>query len=338
MKAARIHELGKIVVEEVPTPEPAPDEVLIRVHCTGICGTDVGVKNGLIPSRLPVTLGHEFSGTVQKLGTPGLGGFSIGDRVTARSTWPCGTCTLCRQGKSHLCRQKLDLGSTSDGSFAEFVTVNHKIVYPISPNVSFDEAQNFLNLACVVRAFKKVPAPMGKIVAVMGAGNTGLLFLQLMKLAGAHRCIMIGSRSFRLQLAERFGADQALDFRRSNPEQSILDMYPDGMDLVAEVTGNPNALVSCGKLVRDGGIILIMGIFGRPIEQLDPSFLYYKEPVVYGSKGAAGAEIEALRLLEDKRVEVTPMITHRFPLDEIGEAFRLFEVKAENALRIVIEP
>jgi threonine dehydrogenase-like Zn-dependent dehydrogenase len=115
-------------------------------------------------------------------------------------------------------------------------------------------------------------------------------------------------------------------------------MYPEGTDLVAEVTGNPNALVSCGKLVREGGIILIMGIFGRPIEQFDASFLYYKEPVVYASKGAAGAEIEALRLLEGKRVEVTHMITHRFSLDKVGEAFRLFEDKDESALRIIIEP
>ncbi|RJQ59927.1 MAG: hypothetical protein C4530_08405, partial [Desulfobacteraceae bacterium] len=126
MKAARVHEPGTIVVEEVPVPVLNEKEVLIRVHRVGICGTDAGVVNGRISARLPVTLGHEFSGTIERLGSRSLGGFREGEPVVSAGGWGCKECELCSQGQGIYCRKRFSLGRNIDGCMAEFIKVDYR--------------------------------------------------------------------------------------------------------------------------------------------------------------------------------------------------------------------
>ena len=156
MKAARVREAGKIVIEEVPVPKLGEKDVLIKVNRVGICGTDAGVYHGYVPAELPVTLGHEYSGTIAKLGSPSLGGLKEGDPVSAIG-WGCGACEFCQRGTPQYCKSRNSLGRTVDGCMAEFVKTDCRAVYRLPPGVSFDEGQSFLNLACATRAFKKVP-------------------------------------------------------------------------------------------------------------------------------------------------------------------------------------
>ena len=338
MIAARVHEPGKIVIEEVPIPRLGENDVLIKVHRVGICGTDVGVKNGYINAKFPVTLGHEFSGTIAELGIPSLGGFKEGAAVTAGGGWGCRKCELCQNGMALYCKDRISLGRTVDGCMAEFVKVDYREVYRFPSNVSFDEGQNVLNIACVLRAFKKVPLQLGKTVAIFGPGNAGLIMLQMCKLAGAYQAVMVGTRDFRLEMAKKFGANHVVNVKRENPVKAILDWYPNGVDVAVEAAGNESSLQSCCDVIRPGGVLVVFGIFVEKVREFDPFFLYYKEPVIYGSKGAAGAHNEAIQLLEEKRLQIIPMITHRFPLKETPEAFKIFEDKIPDALRIVIEP
>src|SRR3989339_1695265 len=156
MKAARVHELGKIVIEDVPIPELNEDDILIAVQRAGICGTDVGVVDGHVSATYPVTLGHEFSGTVAKLGNPSLTSLKEGDPVISGGGWGCGECELCHQGLGLYCKKRFSLGRNVDGCMAEFVKVDYRVVQKIPENVSFDEAQNTVNIACSMRAVKKI--------------------------------------------------------------------------------------------------------------------------------------------------------------------------------------
>lgn len=337
MKAARVQEPGKIVIEDVPVPVLTEEEILLKVHRAGICGTDVGVMKGYVSARYPVTLGHEFCGTVAKLGSPGLGGFSEGEPVAAEAGWGCGVCEFCRQGQGIYCKDRSSLGRNMDGCMAEFVKVDYRAVYRMPANISFDEGQNVVNIACAIRAFKKVPQVLGKTAAVFGPGNAGLIILQLLKMAGLYRAVMVGTRDFRLEMAKKFGADLVVNVKQEDPVKAISKWCPAGVDLVVEASGNARVLEDCSKVVRPGGAIVVFGIFSNRIPDFDPSFLYLKEPVIYGSKGGAGAFNQAIQLLEQKRLQILPMITHRFPLAETDRAFKVFSEKVPDALRIVIE-
>jgi len=338
MKAARVHEPGRIMIEEVSAPPLGEKDVLIKVHRVGICGTDVGVYRGHVPAKLPVTLGHEFSGTIARLGSPSLGGFREGDPVTACGGWGCGNCELCQKGMGLFCKHRVSLGRTADGCLAELVKVDYRAVYRLPPNVSLEEGQNFVNVACAVRGFKKIPLPLGNTVAVFGPGNLGLIMLQLLKFAGTPQAVMVGTRDFRLEMAKTFGATHVVNGKREDPTKAILGWYPDGVDVVIEATGNASCFQSCCDVMKAKGTLVSFGIFAEKVKQFDPSFLYYKEPVIYGSKGGEGGFEEALHLLEEKRLNITPMITHRFPLEETAKGFKTFEDKNENSLRILVEP
>ena len=320
-----------------PYPRSARKTCLSRFERAGICGTDVGVVQGKVSAQLPVTLGHEFCGTIAKVGSDLLTNFKEGDPVVSGGGWGCGECALCAQGKGLYCRDRFSLGRDADGCMAEFIKVDYRVVHPLPESVSFDEGQNMVNIACSVRAFKKVPALQGKSVAIFGPGNAGLIMLQLFKMAGASKTAMVGTRDFRLEMAKKFGANLAVNVKNEDPVKSILDWCPEGIDLVVEATGKANVLEDCIAVLKPGGSIVVFGIFSDRIKDFDPSFLYYKEAVIYGSKGAAGAFKEAIQLLEEKKLQILPMITHRFALEETAAAFKVFEDKVPDALRIVIE-
>jgi len=339
MKAARVYEPGKIVIEEVPLPELEENDVLIKVHRAGICGTDVGVLHGYVPAKFPVTLGHEFSGTVAKLGSPSLiSRFKEGDPVSAAGGWGCKECDFCRQGMVRFCKQRYGLGRTVDGCMAEFVKMDSRVVFRLPPSVPFDESQNFLNIACVFRAFKKAPLQPGDKVVIFGPGNIGLIMLQLIKLAGASQVIMVGTRDFRLGMAKKFGATHVVNVTQENPVKTILELFPNGADVVMEATGNPLSFPDACAVIKPGGALVSMGLFSGKVKEVDLSFLYKIEAVIYGSNGGEEGYQEALRLLAEKRLEIIPMITHRFPLEDTAKGFQTFEDKGANALRIIIEP
>jgi len=337
MKAARVYKPGEIVIEDLPIPEIGEKDVLIKVQRAGICGTDVSVVQGKITARLPVTLGHEFCGTIAKLGTDLETDLKEGDPVVSGGGWGCGDCDFCAQGMGLYCKNRVSLGRNTDGCMAEYIKVDYRAVHRMPETVSFDEGQNMVNIACSVRAFKKVPLLQGKRVAVFGPGNAGLIMLQLFKMAGAEKVAMVGTRDFRLEMAKKFGANRVVNVKHEDPIKSILDWCPEGVDLAVEASGKASVLEDCIGVLKPGGSIVVFGIFSDRIKDFDPSFLYYKEPVVYGSKGAAGAFKEALQILEEKKLEILPMITHRFPLEETAAAFKIFEDKIPDALRIVIE-
>jgi L-iditol 2-dehydrogenase len=337
MKAARVHEVGKIVIEDVPIPELESHEVLIAVQRVGICGTDVGVVDGHIAAKLPVTLGHEFSGIVAKFGTPSLGGFKEGDRVICGGGWGCGLCDLCKSGQAPYCYNRKSLGRNADGCMAEFIKVDHRAVRKVPENVSLDEAQNIVNIACALRAVKKIDLSRVKTAAVFGPGNAGLIILQLLKLSGVPKVVMAGTRDFRLDMAKRFGCDEVVNIRKEDATQTILRKFSGGVDAAFEASGTAAALQSTFDVIKSNGSVVVFGVITEKLKAFDPSFLYLKEPIIYGSKGSGGEYGEAMALIAEKKLQILPMVTHRFPLEETARAFKMVEERIPNALRIIID-
>ena len=338
MKAARVHEKDKIVIEDVPLPKLGEKDVLIKVHRVGICGTDVGVVHGYVPAKFPVTLGHEFSGTIARLGSPSLGGFKEGDLVSAAGGWGCGECNFCRNGMVRFCKDRNSLGRTVDGCFAEFIRMDYRAVYKLPSNVISDEGQNFLNIANVIRAFKKVPLQLGNKVVIFGAGNIGLIMLQIFKITGATEAAAVDTIDFRLEMAKKFGANHVVNAMREDPVKLIMDWFPGGAHVVVEATGNTLSFPRACAVIKPGGVLINIGMYSKKLSELDLSFLYEKEAIIYGSKGGEEGYEEAVQLLGHKRLQITPMITHRFPLEETAKGFETFEDKTQEALRIIIEP
>ncbi|MBW2339345.1 MAG: alcohol dehydrogenase catalytic domain-containing protein [Deltaproteobacteria bacterium] len=338
MKAARVHENDKIVIEDVPLPKLGEKDVLIKVYRVGICGTDVGVVHGYVPAKFPVTLGHEFSGTIAGLGSPLLGGFKEGDLVSAAGGWGCGECKFCRNGMVRFCKDRNSLGRTVDGCFAEFVRMDYRAVFKLPPNVVSDEGQNFLNIACVVRAFKKAPLQLGNRAVVFGTGNMGLIMLQILKITGASEAAAVDTIDFRLEMAKKFGANHVVNAITEDPVKLIPQWFPGGADVVVEATGNTSSFKKACAVIKPGGALINIGMYSKKLMEFDLSFLYEKEAIIYGSKGGEEGYEEAVELLAQKRLQITPMITHRFPLEETPKGFETFQDKTQNALRIIIEP
>ena len=166
----------------------------------------------------------------------------------------------------------------------------------------------------------------------------GLIMLQILGTTGASEVVVVDAIDFRLEFAKRFGASAVVNVMREKPVERILQLFPSGADVVVEATGNPLAFQSACDVVKEGGALIVISIFSGKAKELDLSFLYNKEPIIYGSKGAQDGFPEALQLLKEKRLKTTPMITHRFPLEETEKAFQTFEDTGSQALRVLIEP
>ena len=221
---------------------------------------------------------------------------------------------------------------------AEYVKVDYRVVHRLPPQVTFDEAQNFANIACVLRGIQKLPLPLGHTAVIFGPGNMGFITLQVLRLAGISQAVMVGRRDFRLEMAKKLGAVHVVNEIREDPVSAILNRYPQGVDIVAEASGNASCFASCCQVVKSKGTILSYGIYSEKIKELDLSFLYNKEPVIFGSKGGEGGYQLALSLLEEKKLQILPMITHRFPLAEASRGIQTLEDRNINALRVLIEP
>lgn len=339
MRAAVLSAPGELTIKDVPTPEIAPDEVLIKVVTAGICATDLEVYQGEHPASLPLTVGHEYSGVVEKAGEA-VRGLAPGDPVTSEASWGCGACSSCLEGRPDKCQSRKALGRSVDGAFAEYVRVPAAIVHKLPEGVSHDEGHMVVNLACVCRAVKRAEINLGDRVAVIGSGQAGILMTQVLKSSGAMRVALIGGgRPKRLDLARKLGADEVIAARGQAGRERLLEMEKsEDVDVVFEASGIPDQLQTALKLVKPGGKVVVFSIFGKPLNNFQANLLYFKEPAVLGSRGGAGLYPMALSLLRTKKVLVTPLTSHQFPLEEADKGFVAMAGRDPEVVRILVKP
>jgi 2-desacetyl-2-hydroxyethyl bacteriochlorophyllide A dehydrogenase len=313
---------------EVGVPEVRDTDILIKVRAGSLCGSDVHIYEwtaGYDWMPLPLTIGHEFSGEVVKVGAK-VAAAAVGDRVTAMPMMPCSRCSFCQVGKGESCLQKLTLGLRTDGVFAEYVRLTAgATLFKLPENLSFEAAALCEPLCVALKAIDLSGIKPGETAAVLGPGPIGLLTLQLLNAAGASLVVMAGTTADRrrLEIARSLGADVIIEVDGEDPVQKAMKLTGAGFDFVFEASGNPRSVPQALDMVKPGGKVILIGIHSG-LARFNPTEL------VRGKKsiiGAYGYEPEtwhrALALLSSRRVKAEEMITHRVPLAEARKGFEL---------------
>ncbi len=343
MLAARFYAPGVLRVEEVDIPEISRGELLIRNHVALTCGTDL--KMYLRGHRLanpPLIIGHEFAGTVERVGE-GAQGFEKGMRVVAANSAPCMSCHYCRIGKPNLC-DHLDevlVGFSSPGAYAEYVRLPARIVrqntHAIPENVPFETAAFVEPLACVVHGIELSGIRAGDLVFVIGAGPIGLMHIQLAKIHGARTVVVTDAITERLQMAAQFGADQLVAPSNSITKLKALSENR-GADVTIEAVGKPETWELAVQATRKGGTTVLFG--GCPAgskASIDTGLMHYGELTLRGVFHHTPRDVrEALRLISTAQVNVAQLVTHRMRLTEVEEALRLMQ--KGTAIKVAITP
>jgi len=340
MKAAVLHGIRDLRVEDVPKPKISTDEVLIEVKATGICGTDVHMYKGEWKTSMPIILGHEFSGVIADLGRD-IKDLNVRDHVVAEPNIVCGTCHFCRMSeRNYFCENLEATGVTVNGAFSEYVKIKGRNVYKISEDLSFDEAALIEPLACCVRGIDQSGMKAGDAVAIVGAGPVGLILLQLVRMSGASMVIQTDMEETRLGLAKTLGADYAINIRREDPVEAVNRLTGGyGVDVSIEAVGSPKAITQAMMVTRRGGRLNIFGVSPQDaVWEVKPFDLYDKELTITTSYRSPFTFERAVQIATSGRVKLKPLISHIFRLEDIERAFEVAEKKLEGAIKVLVKP
>jgi 2-desacetyl-2-hydroxyethyl bacteriochlorophyllide A dehydrogenase len=336
MKAAVLHGPRDLRVQPAADPGVGGDEVLVRVTAAGLCGTDYSIWTGDRAVAYPRIMGHEFLGAVAAV-APGVTRLGPGDRVVVEPNYSCGRCALCREGNRNLCFQRTAVGIDVDGGFAELARVPARCCWPIPAGLGDEEALLAEPLAVVVRAVTRATPRAGETAAVVGAGTLGLLALQVLKSRGAR--VLVASRTARrFDLARTLGAEATHVVGQGAMETAARTFSGrEGVDLVVETAGTAEAVNQALALARPGGRVVLTGL---PHEPTPVSFftVVRREITISGSMIYQDEFPEAVRLLEQGLVQGRPLITHRFDLGAIAEAFAAHRDPASIKVAILGTP
>ncbi|MFQ6081184.1 MAG: zinc-dependent dehydrogenase [Candidatus Bathyarchaeia archaeon] len=338
MKAAMYYSLDDIRIEDVPTPKIKPDEVLVEMKACGICGSDL--MEWYLKGRAPLVLGHEPAGIVVKAGKK-VKNFELGDRVFAHHHVACLTCHYCLRGAYTMCR-KFGQTHIHPGGFAEYFRVpapNLQIdTLKLPDHLSFEEATLIEPTACCIRALNKCDVQPGDTVAIIGDGPSGIIHAMLSRNFGASRIIVSGHHRYRLEAAKRVGADLTIDPRSEDFVEGVKEATSGrGADLVIVTAPNIEALSTGMKVCRRGGTLCIFAST-PPGEhmRIRPHRLFFSEIKVVPSYSTSHIETRmALKLISSGRIEAKDLITHRFPLSRISDAFKT-AAKNKECLKVVV--
>lgn len=338
MKAAVCPEPGRIVIQDVEKPAPAPGEALIQVRASGICGSDVRGFLGTHPEidRYPVILGHEFSGVVAEVGA-NVRECAPGDRVIVEPLFVCGDCPACRAGDYHLCRHLTLNGHRKPGSFAEYTIVPSRFVHPMPETLSFEQAALAEPLAVAVHAVKRLNPKVGELAVVLGAGPIGLLTMQVLKTAGC-RLIVSDLEPFKLDIAKSLGAEHIVNAGEVNVVEFVRDLTDGwGADLAVECAGAKQTLAQSVEVIHKGATALLLGFTGSDRDEINLTNITITEKTVMGSVIYCRDFPTTIHLMATGQVQLDPLITHRFPLEDTLPALQT-AIKKERILKGLIIP
>lgn len=349
MLAARWHGRRDVRVEEVPIPQPRPDQVLVAVEWCGICGTDLeeyregpvsipqGTVHPLTGKSAPLALGHEIVGRVARPAEDGSGP-AEGAAVIPDVVLGCGECWWCRRHEEGLCAKGAVVGLHTDGGLSEYVVARASSCVVVPDGLGLDVAALAEPTSVAVRALRKVASPIGSSLLVLGAGTIGLLVMQVARTSGFGTVIAVDPQESRLELALRLGADHALNPQEAGPLAETLTRGL-GPDVVAECTGIRGQGRNASRLVRRGGTVLLVGIHGRD-EPLDLLDAVLGEKRILGSAAHLWDEdvLTAVDLLARGRVDGRPLLTNQVGLTEVDRGFGVLEDPASGALKVLVHP
>jgi threonine 3-dehydrogenase len=332
-----------LALEEIPEPSPAADEVVVEVEAASICGTDLHIDrwdewaSGRI--KPPLTLGHEFAGTVVEIGAD-VHHVDVGDYVSAESHITCGMCYQCRTGQAHMCERTRILGVDRDGAFARYVAIPEAVVWQndrskLPPEIA--TLQEPFGNAVFATSEQDLA---GRSVAVFGCGPIGLFTIAIARAAGAAVVLAADRTPFRLELAETMGAQATVNVDETPDAPAWFREHHDGLgfDVVFEMSGSARAIADAFTIARNGGRVILFGIPSRPVEIDVAESLIFKNLDVLALNGRRifATWYRTRWLLESGAVDLQPLVTHRYSLENFELAFE--QLEAGEACKIVVFP
>jgi D-arabinitol dehydrogenase (NADP+) len=327
-------------VTDIPTPEPQPGEVLVRVLQTGVCGTDLHLHDGQFLAAFPLVPGHEVVGTVARLGD-GVESVQVGEQVTVNPNSSCGRCEFCRAGRPILCPELTGMGSNRPGAFAEYVVAPARQVFSVE-GMAPDTAVFVEPASCVMHGVDTIAPRPGSTALVLGAGPTGLLLAQLIRSSGAVHVTVAAPTAFKLERASALGIDATMQMDRADLAGDVEKLRAlsggAGYDLVVDATGDAKVCAVCLPLTRNGGTAVFYGVTDEDdLVPVSPYDIFRRELTVKGSFAEIDSFPAAIAALRTGRARTDGIITHRFALDDYGKALDALRDDA-SAHKIVIIP
>ena len=324
-------------LDEVPIPEIGIDDVLVRIHQTAICGTDIHIYNWdewaqkTIP--VPMTTGHEYVGVIEKVGS-NVKGIKVGDQVSGEGHIVCGHCRNCRAGRWHLCKDTLGVGVNRPGCFAEYLSVPARNIWHCDPKIKKEWYAIFDPFGNATHTALTFPV-LGEDVLITGAGPIGIMAVAIVKLAGARNVVITDMNPYRLDLAKKMGATYAVNVKEENLDQVMqkLDMK-EGFDVGLEMSGSPAAFKSMLDHMINGGKIALLGLLPSTTT-VDWNKLIFQGLTLQGIYGRKVFETwYKMQVMVQSGLNLDPIITHRFSYKDFKEGFEL--MKSGNSGKIIL--
>lgn len=344
MKAAVLHGVRDLRVEDLPVPQVAPErDVLVRLRSVGICGSDVHFHErggiGKYPLTAPTVMGHEAAGEVVEV-LDEARGLRVGDRVAVEPGYPCRRCEFCRSGRYNLCPRVVFLAAPPvHGAFAEYLAWPSDFLYPLPEALSLDEGAMIEPLAVGMWAATRGGVRPGDTVGILGAGPIGLTTLQAAIAHGATRAIVSDLVPMRLELAERLGATDLIDAGDPKAEARIMELTGGrGVDVAFECAGAIPALQMALRITRNGGTAQLVGMPAEQHPQIPLYELINREVDLRGLFRYAGCYPPAIALVAAGRVDVASLVTHHFSLDEAPDAMAFVRDHRDEVIKAIIHP
>ena len=351
MKATVFHGVNDIRLEEVPRPTPGPGEAVIRVTLTTICGTDLHIVRGEYAVRPGLIIGHEPVGVIEELGV-GVTGYQVGERVLVGAITPCGQCGACLCGHHSQCGHGEGyeaiggwrFGNTIHGAQAEYLLVPHAQANLARIPDELTDEQVVLLADIASTGFSGAESGnvrIGDAVVVLAQGPIGLCATAGAKLMGASLIIGVDGDDTRLAMAKRMGADVVLDYRKVDVVEEIRKLTGGGVDVAIEALGTQQTFETCLRSLRPGGTLSSLGVYSGKLQMPYDAFAAGLGDHRIVTTLCPGGKERMRRLMEvvrHGRVDLTPLLTHTFSLDQIADGYRVFGERLDGVLKVAIRP
>ncbi|MGI6285129.1 NAD(P)-dependent alcohol dehydrogenase [Neomoorella humiferrea] len=340
MLAAKLYAPNNIKIEKIPIPTFKENEVLIRIKAVGICGSDIHLyKNGRIASTImkePLILGHEATGEIVEVGK-GVSGFQFGDRVIIEPGISCGECPFCRRGEYNLCPAQAFKGiPDTQGCLCEYVVVPRHYVHKLPSDLPFADGTLIEPFCVALQGLSEGNVKPGDTVAILGAGPVGLMALQGALVRGAAAVYVVDLYPQRLELAQKLGAASIINATVEDPIKAIRDLSGGmGTDVVMETSGSAVCAEQAMKIVRRGGTIVFVGV-GCGEVKFNVDILTRSRLKLTGTFRYANQYPVAIKLVSTERIDLHSLVTHRFSLDKVQEAFEFLTTHKNEVIKAVI--
>lgn len=339
MRAAVLTGLKEVRVEERPEPEARPGWVVVRVESASICGTDSHQYDGRIDTPFPRVPGHDFAGRVDSVGD-GVDESLIGMHFAVKPSLPCGECPACGKGQLADCERKKLIGLWSDGCMAEKVAVPQVNLVPRPDGVQDWQACLLEPLAVGLNTVDRLQMMLGETVAILGQGPIGLALTRLCALSGAGRLIVTDAREAPFVVSRAYGATDCLDVTEIDVVKAVANLTDGkGADVVIETSGFPASSAIVLDCVRKEGKVAHIG-WANDLPPLPVIPIMAKTLTIFGigGNGGRGQYERSLELVRSGRIDLEPMVTHRFALHDVAAAFEVAASKAEGAIKVIVQP